>query len=301
MFVPVKTSNPKDVEAAVQTAFLTMFPKGDRLFIPRIFGWAADFFQGRYADYQPIDARYHNFEHTLQGTLCMAKLLANLHVNYHKPEIPQRLTELGLIAMLLHDTGYLKTSDDREGTGAKYTATHVQRSNKFAARFLADKFFLPQEIAMVQRMISCTGIDAALSTIPFANEEERIVGHALGTADLLGQMAADDYVEKLPVLYSEFAEAAAFNPDRSTYVAMFTSSGDLMAKTPVFWDKYVKVKLERDFGGLYKYLSHPYPSGPNWYMGRIELNIAKLRQHLVGDTARFLKTGNTAKFYRTQI
>ena len=36
----------------------------------------------------------------------------------------------------------------------------------------------------------------------------RIVGFALGTADLLGQMAAPDYVDKLPVLYDEFVEAA---------------------------------------------------------------------------------------------
>ena len=33
------------------------------------------------------------------------------------------------------------------------------------------------------------------------SELERVLGFALATADLVGQMAADDYVDKLPELY----------------------------------------------------------------------------------------------------
>jgi hypothetical protein len=130
----------------------------------------------------------------------------------------------------------------------------------------------------VQNMIHCTGVDAALNVIPFQSEIEKIVGHALGTSDLLGQMAAEDYVEKLPVLYLEFAEATQFSRDKPHIVAMFSSAADLMQKTPAFWEKYVQVKLSRDFGGLYRFLSEPYPSGPNYYWDRVEANIKKLRQ-----------------------
>ena len=70
-------------------------------------------------------------------------------------------------------------------------------------------------------MIFCTGINAALDKIPFQSEAEKIVGFALGTADLLGQMAADDYVEKLPVLYAEFAEAAGMTRPRTMLWACF--------------------------------------------------------------------------------
>src|SRR5204863_3411249 len=106
---------------------------------------------------------------------------------------------------------------------------------------------------------------AALSVIPFANEMEKVLGYALGTADLLGQMAADDYVEKLPLLYSEFAEAIRHSKDKPHFISMFSSAQDLMQKTPNFWEKFVQVKLNRDFGGVYRFLNDPYPHGANFY------------------------------------
>ena len=58
----------------MQEAYRALFPQQDRLFVPKVFGWAIDCFTGNYRDYQPIDAHYHDFEHTLQGTLCMIRL-----------------------------------------------------------------------------------------------------------------------------------------------------------------------------------------------------------------------------------
>jgi hypothetical protein len=289
MFTPVATKNPEAVEAATSEAYQAMFPKGDRLFIPRIFGWARDFFNGRYADYQPIDARYHDFEHTLQGTLCMARLLCRRQAAKAEPVLPQRIVELGFIAILFHDTGYLKKRDDNSGTGAKYTVTHVSRSAEFAAQFLAERSFLAREILSIQNMIRCTGVDATLNNIRFQSEDEKVTGHILGTADLLGQMAADDYVEKLPVLYAEFAEAAAFSGYKASVVSMFSSAKDLMYKTPAFWGNYVKLKLDRDFSGQFRHFSDPYPDGPNWYLDKIEANISRLREMLSNDTSRFKK------------
>lgn len=247
------------------------------MFVPRVFGWAIECFTGNYRDYQAVDARYHDFEHTLQGTLCMARLLRGRHFANAHPQLTQRIFQLGLLAILLHDTGYLKKRDDTQGTGAKYTVIHVDRSAAFAAELLSEKKFPPEDIRAVQNMIHCTGVDAALSVIPFQNEMEKIVGHALGTADLLGQMAAQDYVEKLPILYSEFAEAAQFSKDKTHFISMFSSAADLMQKTPAFWEKYVLVKLNRDFGGLYRCLNDPYPHGPNEYLMRVEANMQKLQ------------------------
>ena len=61
---------------------------------------------------------------------------------------------------------------------------------------------------------------------------------------------------------------------------MFSSAEDLMRKTPAFWEKFVRVKLDRDFGGLHQFLNDPYPAGPNWYFQRIEANLERLRQRL---------------------
>jgi hypothetical protein len=280
MYPQVVTKDPTAVQVEVQAAYLGMFPKGDAAFVPRAFGWAIECFTGGYGDYQPIDARYHDFEHTLQGTLCLARLLRGRQRANAQPPLTQRILQLGLLAILMHDTGYLKKRGDTQGTGAKYTVTHVDRSAEFAAALLKQQCLPPEDIKAVQNMIHCTGVDAALSVIPFQSEIEKIVGYALGTADLLGQMAAEDYVDKLPVLYSEFAEATQFSKDKPHFVAMFSSAADLMQKTPAFWEKYVQIKLNRDFGGLYRFLNDPYPTGPNYYLQRIEVNIKKLRDRL---------------------
>ena len=279
MYSPVDTKDPTAVEMAVQRAYVATFPKSDLLFVPRAFGWVIECFTGSYRDYLAVDALYHNFEHTLQGTLCMARLLRGWHQAGAKPPLTPRMFQLGLLAILLHDTGYLKQRGDTEGTGAKYTITHVGRSAEFAAQLMREKGYSPADILAVQNMIRCTGVNANLTAIPFQSELERIAGFALATSDLLGQMAAEDYVDKLPELYEEFAEAASFSHDQQHFIASFKSAADLIQRTPIFWEKFVLAKLERDFLSLYRYLNDPYPAGPNFYLDRIKANIDRLKQH----------------------
>jgi hypothetical protein len=281
MISSVATNDPTAVESHVQSAYLSMFPDGDRLFISRAFGLAIECFSGHYPDYQAIDARYHDFEHTLQGTLCMTRLLHGWQCANGQRPITERMVQLGIFGILLHDTGYLKKRNDLDGTGAKYTTTHVNRSAEFAGQLLSERGFSPADIAAVQSMIRCTGVNTRLSEIPFPGEQEKMVGFALATSDLLGQMAADDYVDKLPILYSEFAEAAHYDGNGSSFVAGFKDVDDLIRRTPKFWSDFVLPKLERDFRGLYRYLNDPYPDGPNEYVRRIEANMDRIRQQLV--------------------
>src|SRR5438477_13105137 len=111
---PVLTKDPTAVEFEVQSAYLSMFPGGDRSFVPRVFGWMLDCFSGGYRDFQAIDARYHDFEHTLQGTLCMARLLRGRHSAGAEPPLTQRVGELGILAIMLHHTGCLQARSHTE-------------------------------------------------------------------------------------------------------------------------------------------------------------------------------------------
>ena len=280
MYPQIVTKDPAAVEVAVHSAYQAIFPAGDVGFVPKIFGWARDYFGGNYCDYQPVDAPYHDFEHTLQGTLCLARLLRGRHQAGARPAITERMLQLGLLAILLHDTGYLKQRGDTEGTGAKYTVTHVERGAHFAADLMAEKGFAPNDIQAVRNMILCTGVDADLSLIPFQDDLEKAVAFAVGSADLLGQMAAEDYLERLPVLYAEFAEAARHSSDRADLVGRYSSAEDLMKQTPVFWEEYVQRKINRDFAGQYRFLNAPYPDGPNEYLLKIESNIEQLRHRI---------------------
>lgn len=251
-----------------------MFPGADRDLVARSFAWAGACFTGQYRNYQPVDTKYHDFEHTLQATLCFVRLLHGWHRTGEGPALTLRGFELGLLAILLHDTGYLKTRDDLEGTGAKYTLTHVNRSTEFAHALLAEHGYNSGDIQSVQNMIRCTGLQAKLDAIPFRTELERWLGYALSTADYLGQMAAEDYIEKLPILYKEFEESARHNSGP----ALFASAEDLMSKTPAFWEKLVLPKLTKDYLALYRFLAVPYPDGQNHYLARIDANLARLKQ-----------------------
>jgi hypothetical protein len=255
-----------------------MFPQGDQGFVARAFTWAAQCFNGQYDDYQAIDAGYHDFEHTLQGTLCLARLLHGRHLAGARPQLAENDLQLALLAILFHDTGYLKKRGDAEGTGAKYTLVHVLRSTQFAAEFLSKQGCSGREIRAVQNMISCTGVNADLSAIPFQSEAERMMGFALATADLLGQMAAKDYVDKLPVLFLEFTEAARFSGEKMPRFAVYATAEELMRHTSEFWSTYVLPKINEDFGRLYQFLNDPYPEGPNEYLQRVEKNIEQVQR-----------------------
>src|SRR5688500_527226 len=182
-FRDVDTKSLDAVQAQVASVYQQLFPTASLEFIQNAFLWTRDAFAGQYRDYQRVDAKYHDLEHTLQGTLAFAKLLEGYSKAKAQPELTQRAFELGLLAILLHDTGYLKQRSDIEGTGAKYTLVHVTRSAEFAGTLLQEKGFAPEEIRSVQNMICCTGVNADLATVSFHDDLERQVGFALGTAD----------------------------------------------------------------------------------------------------------------------
>lgn len=277
MFPPVDTRNAPEVQAAIEGAYREMFPSADAAIVPRIFECVTRCFRGHCRDYLPIDARYHDLEHTLQGALCMVRLLTQRHRAGVAPVLTPHDFELGLLAILLHDTGYAKKHNDTGGTGAKYTFTHVDRSAEFAAELLGGHGFPREDILAIQHMIHCTGVAVDLAAIPFQRPVERMLGWALGTADYLGQMAAPDYIEKLPFLFEEFREATTFYGGHPPTGTAFDNVEQLVRETPAFWQNFVRNKIEHDFGGLYHFLEDPYPGGPNEYIDRIEANMARIR------------------------
>jgi hypothetical protein len=282
MYHRVDTRHPTEVEIEVAQLCHAMFPAGDRALVSRVFGWATTCFTGNYEGLQALDTKYHDYEHTLQVTLCLARLLQARHQAGAQPALSLPRFEQVLIAALFHDSGYLKTKYDTFGSGAKFTVVHVERGAEFAGMFLTEQGFPAPGIKAVQNMILCTNFMADLARIPFADEEERMAGLALATADLLGQMADPDYVDKLPRLFSEFREADYFKAPggAGTDTATFSSANDLMRKTPLFYEKVVKVKINRDYRGLYRYLNRPYPDGPNWYMEQIDANLKRIEETL---------------------
>lgn len=267
----------KDIDAVSEECdriYRSLYDDADPEFVPWACGWFRRIFDGRYHNYLPIDVPYHDREHTMQGLLCLARLLRGRHAAGAEPRVPRRGFELGTLAILMHDAGYLKDRSDTEGTGAKYTLIHVDRSRKFAAEFMREQGYGSAEITSVRNMIQCTAVNAEVSDIPFETSIDRIVGHALATADLLGQMAADDYVDRLPQLYAEFKETCNYFGEQAERF-YYEGPGELIANTPAFWESYVIPKLEDACRGTYRYLNDPYPDGENDYLNRVRANVEK--------------------------
>lgn len=285
MFPPVDTKNATAVAAFVEKKFAEMYPTASLVWLETIFTDIETLFSGRHPDYAAVDLRYHDLEHTLQATVCMVLLLEGRHAAGVEPQINPRQFELGLSAVLLHDSGYLKLRSDNIGTGAKYTFCHVLRSCSFAASYLPTLGANDYEVEAVLGAINCTGPTKEISRLRFREPFERIIGCALATADYLSQMAAADYPDELEILFHEFKESDDFihlPPSRRA----FKSEEEVAERTPMFWKKFVQPKLESDFQAVYRFLARPYPHGPNAYLEAIEKNMAKIRRRTAAKLAR---------------
>lgn len=272
---PFDTHSASQVAEATRTVFSELFPTERSQLLDRVYPDVEAMFAGKYLDYQEIDTPYHDLEHTLQVTTCFVLMMRGRHQAKIEPMMTARQFELGIAAALLHDTGYLKLRSDQEGTGAKYTFTHVLRSCAVASSYLPTIGVSLDELDGVLGAIRCTNATTNIRRLHFQQPIEGIIGCAVATADYLGQMSAQNYLDELPLLFAEFEESdnfAGVPPAQRT----FRSVDELIAKTPVFWKTSVLPRLDNELLGLYRFLADPYPDGPNAYIEAVNENVAAI-------------------------
>ncbi len=265
------TSVETVTEATLETA-RTLFPGAPEAFTRELFSATERLFTGAFLDYQACDLKYHDFRHTLQVTMAYVDLFAARQTSTGSA-FTHRQFELGLATALLHDSGYLKLRSDHEGTGAKYTFCHVLRSCALAASFLPSFGVTSEELDIVLGAIRCTGQSTAGMRLRFNRHEDHVLASLVATADYLGQMAAEDYPDKLELLFNEFAESDAFLGIPSSK-RVFKSVDQLVAGSTAFWENVVKPKLENDYLGVYRFLARP--DGTHPYLDAIEHNLASI-------------------------
>lgn len=274
------TSNPALAAQRAGELFKAAFRGEDDGFIAPWFQLVAKLFRGEYREYQAMDTVYHDLDHTLQATLCWVRLMCNRQRAGVSPQMGLRDFEAGLVAILMHDLGYLKDEGDSVGTGAKYTFVHERRSCEIATTILEELGWVRNRIFTVQHLILCTGPRALIDAIPFVSELERVMGLAVTTADYLGQMSDPAYPEKLEPLFKEFEESDNFRgvPQKKR---LFHSADELIEKTPGFWRHVVLPKLENECVGLFHFLADPWPSGRNPYIEAVEANIRRIEERRI--------------------
>lgn len=227
-------------------------------------------FSGRFPGYRESNTKYHDLEHTGAVTLAVVRLIHGLWLEGRR--IPGKDISLGIIAALFHDTGLIQKEDDTEGTGAKYTIGHEQRSMDLIRKYLPSQGFDDEAIEDCANIILYTILNKPTKEIPFRREGVSLIGRITGSADLLAQMADRLYLEKLPLLFFEFQEGRLIN---------YNSELDLLSATENFYEYVFKKRLYGDMGGIAKAMRSHFRARWNidrdLYMESVEKNINYLR------------------------
>jgi len=237
----------------------------------RLIDFTFGLFHGNSPEFEPCDTAFHDFDHTMEGTEAVLRLLAAHDRLFSESKFSDRQWEIALVSILLHDAGYLKCRDDHEGSGAKHTSIHVGRSCFLVWDLLPEFGFERDEIRVVQQAICATAVGATMKQIGFRSHAEWLIGALVATGDLLGQMAAEDYPERLPALYLELREAALFSRLEKNTTGQ--SLLELLSGTEKFFSEYVVRTLNEEWGGMHRWLEAE--DGSNPYLARIQRNVGR--------------------------
>lgn len=286
----VHMDNPRAVLDEVDRIILLMFPEFDFDPLHNVFRDVLKLFLGELPGYRKCDIHYHDLKHTTDCFLAMARLIHGAYVKGIR--IPEKDVSLGLIASLLHDTGYIQGEHDGTGTGAKFTLVHVNRSIQFAEKYFSSDGYSREDFEHCRNCLECTGLDVCVAEIRFDTPEHELLGKMLGAADLLGQMANRTYLEKLPFLFREFKEGN---------VPGFENELDLLSKTPDFWE-FSKQRISTELGSVDRYTRHHFRVcwgvDRDLYREAIENNINHLKMILrnhAHDYRKHLRRGGIMK------
>lgn len=230
---------PKNILNEVKHILSTIDPELDYSIVEETFTDTVKIFNGEYPGYQACNTKYHDLAHTIAVFLATARLIHGVFLT--GKSINKRTIVLGLISALFHDTGFIQTEDDTEGTGAKYTIGHEERSIEFTKNYLTDKGYKKDDINDCSHIILCTILKISPGDVQFRTNETELLGKIVGTADLLAQISDRIYLEKLLYLYEEFEEAG---------IPGFDSELELLKRTETFYEDLSKKRMDEELGGV---------------------------------------------------
>jgi HD superfamily phosphodiesterase len=244
---------------------------------------AAALYRGESPLWQRCQVAYHNIEHVCAVTTVALQIYAG---ECCQRQLVAQLDQLKVltVAALLHDSGYLKSrSDSHQGSGGQYTFEHVERSKRLAHEYLATR--LDWSIEQRQAVVILIGATKIIAE-PADDGGQQIVLAAdfvnlvamLASADLLAQVADKHYLEKLPLLYAEFAEAYACQGRenlRQRGFMVFDDYAQLLASSGKFIRQQVLPRLHA-LGDKELALQCLFNRQPSPYMLQLQTNLQRI-------------------------
>ncbi len=252
-----------EVEAQVAGIVRSFAPGHDLARVTAAFDLLDRAFDGRLAGYQNLKTLYHNRSHTNEVVLCTSRMLHGLHLAGQG--LDDDHIDAALIGALMHDVGYLMSDEEASGTGAQFTASHVMRGVEFTQRHMRD--LPPALLDTTTKVIMLTDHRKHPDWVKFDNPMQQRAAYATATADLIGQMANREYLERVLLLYFEFEEAR---------MGGFADVHDLLEKTTAFY-RMTKGRLDQDLHGLSVCLARHFGEQAgaerNFYQESIDRNL----------------------------
>lgn len=240
--------DPADAECVrreTEAIMREFFPDYDPTLFRNAFEDVEKLFFGMYPGYQASNTKYHDFEHTCSVVLAMSRLIYG-GLAEGEP-FSEKDCLKGLLAALFHDVGLIQDNDDTQGTGAKHTVGHEERSILFM-RCDLNGVLSAQDADDIADCIRCTILAMSPSKVAFRTDGMRKMGFFLGSADLLAQIADRYYLEKLLLLFEEFEEAK---------LPGYDTAFDLLSKTRSFYQGVARKRLDEEFKQVDQYME-PY-------------------------------------------
>ena len=279
----VQVSSVPAVKRAVEELYSQTWPSGKVERLETAFSDFERLFNGHFPGYLGCDTVYHDLQHSLDDTLAMARLLAGYDRSH---AVEQRLgaerAMMGIVVALFHDAGYIRQTDDTmHRNGAEFTRTHVGRSAQFLARYLPT-LGLADWVPVATQIVHFTGYEVPFDQIRLDDPRDRKVGHLVGTADMMAQMADRCYLEKCrDRLYPEFVlgGVAVSRGNEGELKVIYGSGLDVLRSTPEFVAETMRTRLDGEFSGAYRYIEALY-GGRNPHMEAIDASLVYLKQIL---------------------
>ncbi|MFV0437875.1 MAG: hypothetical protein ACK5PS_10880 [Desulfopila sp.] len=285
----LETGVAADPFAEMQSLFGAMLPAGrSDAFLSLIHHDMQSIFAGKIRGFRKNTLQYHDWHHTRDVALATLRLLHGLHSQ--GLTLPPEMLHLSVACAYFHDAGLLRTTRDSAGPVARHLKNHEERSIVFSREYLADQGMEAELTRHCAPIINSTNLAIEPRQLDFASESTRLAGYALGTADILAQMADRYYIERLPILYREQRQAG---------IQQHASPLALMQQTSTFYHQVIEKRLRQGFGNVCGFMRFHFQSrhqlDRDLYMEFIDKNMAYLNcllrwhQSGKGDLARYLR------------
>lgn len=268
----IKMDFPQSVFEEVQQLISQIYLDYDLSWLSCVFNDVVNLYNGTYPGYRPCSTHYHDLKHMTDGLLALTSLINGAHaagVSFREKQVT-----LALIAIMLHEAGYIQRDDDTTGTGAKYTLVRLERTQEFVQQYFADNGYDTTDCELCCTFIKATDITEDLEALPFSSGGELTLARMIATADIVGQIADRTYLEKLLFLFQELSEV---------HVLGFKTELDLMENTLDSF-RQAQHRMEHDLGNVKIFFRHHFMN--RWeidydmYDDSIESNISYL-SHLL--------------------